>query len=62
LLSAFAARIAPLDAGLAAVLTAWEALPQAVRGGIVATAKALAGDRGTNTRTQENLAGNDAGL
>jgi len=40
LLGAFAAEIAPLAPDLSAVVGAWEALPQAVKAGIVAMVKA----------------------
>jgi len=41
LLGAFAEKIAPADPNLAAVLSAWETLPDPIKAGIVAMVKAV---------------------
>jgi len=41
LLGAFAENVAPVDPALAAVLSAWENLPDPIKAGIVAMVKAV---------------------
>jgi len=41
LLGAFAEKVAPVDPALAAVLSAWENLPDPIKAGIVAMVKAV---------------------
>jgi hypothetical protein len=45
LLGALAAEIAPADADLSALLTAWATLPEAIKAGIVAMVKASKGGK-----------------